>query len=55
MSRAPPATFSCFCLGRKTRRLTLDGGATGIYHLELCDGCYRTENRQFVICEERIR
>ena len=55
MSRDRPAAFFCSCPGRRTRRLVLDGGATGTYHLELCEGCYRAEGRQFVLHEERIR
>lgn len=55
MSRLQPAVFSCSCQGRKVRRLTLDGGATGIYRLDLCERCYRADSKEFVICEERIR
>ena len=55
MSRDQPASFSCSCPGRRTHRLVPDDGATGTYHLELCEGCYRAEGRQFVLHEERIR
>ena len=48
LSRGRPAAFSCSCPGRRTRRLVLDGGTTGTYHLELCEECYRAEGKQFV-------
>jgi hypothetical protein len=46
--------FQCKCADRKQHRLTLDGGPTGHYQLELCESCYQNADKRFVIKEEQI-
>lgn len=46
--------FLCKCEEPKKHRLTLDGGSTGEYQLELCSSCYSKEDKKHVIREEII-
>ena len=47
-------TFFCSCKNKKNHRLTLDGGSSWKYCVELCKKCYKNEDKQFVIFEEEI-
>jgi len=46
--------FACKCDSPKIHRLLLDGGKSGNYYLELCNGCYNSATKQFVISEENL-
>lgn len=45
-------SFECNCKRRKKFRLTLDGGSSGKYILELCSDCYADQNKKFLLKEE---
>jgi len=38
----------------KTKKLLFSCHVTGNYELDLCDDCYKKENKQFLIAEEDI-
>lgn len=44
--------FQCRCHEPKKYRITLDGGSTGLYVINLCNSCYQKEDKQFMIKEE---
>jgi len=45
---------SCNCNAKKQHRLFFDGGTIlGEYALDLCNGCYFTQNKKFLIREEK--
>ena len=46
--------FGCRCKSKKSHVLKFDGGSTGFYELQLCDGCYQKEDKGFLISEETI-
>lgn len=46
--------FRCRCDNTKEHKLVFDGGSVGNYIVELCKKCYRLQNKQFLISEERI-
>lgn len=48
------STYSCGCNKPKKHRLLLDGGSSGHYIVELCQSCYRKEDKRFVIKEEEM-
>lgn len=54
MSEVAPTTFACKCKEPKKHRLTLDGGPSGNYVLELCASCYNREDKKHVLQEESI-
>ena len=47
-------TYRCYCKKPKTHRLLVDGGY-GHYILELCEDCHRSENKAFVVRDEKIK
>lgn len=51
MSAIQDTVFQCKCENKKQYRLTLDGGPTGRYYLELCELCHQKENKRFVVKE----
>lgn len=52
MSEFSIPIFSCQCKRKKSYSLTLDGGSSGKYQLQLCKSCYQNEDKKFVISEE---
>ena len=46
--------YVCKCTSKKEFNLTFDGGSTGKYVIFLCERCYRTVDRRFLISEERL-
>ena len=55
MKNTSPAQFACKCQNSKKFKLTLDGGSTGQYVLELCKQCYEHEDKRFLISEEMLK
>jgi len=46
-------TFSCNHFPKKFK-LTFDGGVLGNYHLKLCNPCYTSHDKKFLIKEMTI-
>lgn len=46
--------YECECQDKKAYRLTFDGASTGHYIAEYCQKCYDSDDKQFMIYEERI-
>ena len=46
--------FSCICKKKKTHKLVFDGGVLGNYTINLCSSCYLTQDKKFMITEEKI-
>jgi len=49
-----PSNFSCSCGKKKRHRLVFDGGILGTYKLELCNSCYFSQDKKFLISEETL-
>lgn len=47
-------SFECKCDDSKTYRLVFDGGQSGPYKVDLCNNCYKLEDKQFLLSEEII-
>ena len=45
-------TFICPCKNKKNHRLTLDGGSTGKYCIELCKNWYKNGENLMIGCNE---
>jgi len=50
-----PTTFYCNCNFKKKYKLVFDGGLLGEYTLSLCHSCYLSQDKKFMISEEKIR
>lgn len=48
------SVFTCCCPKPKKHGLTIDGGISGNYQLELCSSCYSKEDKKFVIKEDKL-
>lgn len=46
--------FSCSCKTKKTHKLVFDGGVLGNYTVSLCHPCYLSQDKKFMISEEKI-
>lgn len=46
--------FSCICNKEKTHKLIFDGGVLGNYTINLCNSCYLSQDKKFMISEEKI-
>lgn len=46
--------ISCRCKNKKTHKQIFDGGILGNYIINLCDSCYLSQNKKFMITEEKI-
>lgn len=46
--------YECECQDKKAYRLTFDGASTGNYTVEYCQKCYDSDDKQFMISEERL-
>jgi hypothetical protein len=47
--------YICECADKKMYRVMFDGGEhIGNYVAEYCQKCYDSDDKQFMICEERI-
>jgi len=47
-------TFSCSCKEKKQYKLVFDGGVLGTYTILQCVSCYLSQNKKFLISEEKI-
>ena len=48
------APFSCQCDRKKTHKLIFDGGVLGNYTVFQCHSCYLSQDKKFLISEEKI-
>jgi len=48
-------TYVCPCNTPKAFRLTIDGGSTGNYTVELCKKCHSQEKFQHVVSEIELK
>jgi len=48
------STFSCSCNRIKQHKLVFDGGVLGNYTISLCTPCYLSQDKKFMITEEKI-
>ncbi|MGI0008521.1 MAG: hypothetical protein ACRD92_02765 [Nitrosopumilaceae archaeon] len=46
--------FQCKCQKPKMSRLTFDGGSSGQYVVEICQECYKDDDKKFLVSEERL-
>jgi len=46
-------SFACHHSPKKFK-LSFDGGLLGKYHLKLCNSCYATQDKKFLIKEENV-
>ncbi|MCH7649345.1 MAG: hypothetical protein IIA83_12170 [Thaumarchaeota archaeon] len=46
--------FSCICNNKKTHKLVFDGGVLGNYTVSLCHSCYLSQDKKFMISEEKF-
>jgi len=44
--------FSCNCIREKSHKLVFDGGVVGSYCIEICQSCYKSQGKKFLIKEE---
>jgi hypothetical protein len=47
-------SYRCKCSEAKLYRVLFDGDDSGNYVGLLCQKCYDSDDKQFMICEERI-
>jgi len=47
-------TRECMCSQEKKYRLTFDGGNSGFYTVDFCNGCYLQEDKNFVKTEVKL-
>jgi len=46
--------FSCKSDEKKSHKLVFDGGILGNYVVSLCHSCYLSQDKKFMISEEKI-
>lgn len=46
--------FACKCEELRVIRILFDGGDHGNYTIEYCQKCYDSDDKQFLISEERF-
>jgi len=46
--------FACNCNRSKRHKLVFDGGVLGTYAVSLCNPCYLSQDKKFMISEEKF-